>query len=56
MKRRTPLQKTLDEFSVKLSIGIISICIIVLFMDVFIAKEQLPDALMIAVALVASDS
>ena len=34
-QRRTPLQKTLDEFSVKLSIGIISICIIVLFMDVF---------------------
>ena len=50
-QRRTPLQKTLDEFSVKLSIGIISICIIVLFMDVFIAKEQLLDALMIAVAL-----
>lgn len=45
------LQKKLDEFSVKLSIGIISICIIVLFMDVFIAKEQLLDALMIAVAL-----
>lgn len=50
-QRRTPLQKTLDEFSVKLSIGIISICFIVLCMDVFVAKEQLLDALMIAVAL-----
>ena len=50
-QRRTPLQKTLDEFSVKLSIGIISICLVVLLMSVFIAKEQILDALMIAVAL-----
>lgn len=50
-QRKTPLQKNLDDFSVKLSIGIISICFIVLCMNVFIAKEQLLDALMIAVAL-----
>lgn len=50
-QRKTPLQRTLDEFSVKLSFGIIVICIFVLFMSVFIAKENILDALMIAVAL-----
>ena len=50
-QRKTPLQRTLDEFSVKLSIGIIAICIIVLFMSVFIAKEHILDSLMVAVAL-----
>ena len=50
-QRKTPLQRTLDEFSVKLSIAIISICIIVLIMSVFIAKENILDSLMIAVAL-----
>ena len=50
-QRKTPLQRTLDEFSVKLSIGIIFICIIVLIMNVFIAKENILDSLMIAVAL-----
>lgn len=50
-QRKTPLQRTLDEFSVKLSIGIIFICIVVLMMSVFIAKENILDSLMIAVAL-----
>ncbi|WP_296879907.1 cation-translocating P-type ATPase [Thomasclavelia sp.] len=50
-QRLTPLQKSLDEFSIRLSIGIILICIIVLIMDIFFAKEQLLDALMVAVAL-----
>lgn len=50
-QRKTPLQRTLDEFSVKLSVGIISICIIVLLMSVLIAKENILDSLMIAVAL-----
>lgn len=50
-QRRTPLQRTLDDFSVKLSAGIIFICGLVLVMDIFIAKESLLDALMIAVAL-----
>ncbi|WP_455683252.1 cation-translocating P-type ATPase [Thomasclavelia sp.] len=50
-QRKTPLQRTLDEFSVKLSIGIISICVIVLLMSVFIAKEHILDSLMVAVAL-----
>lgn len=50
-QRKTPLQKSLDEFSLRLSIGIIVICIFVLVMDVLFAKEQLLDALMVAVAL-----
>lgn len=50
-QRKTPLQKSLDEFSLRLSIGIIIICIFVLVMDVLFAKEQLLDALMVAVAL-----
>lgn len=50
-ERKTPLQKSLDDFSVKLTIGIISICAIVLAMNVFFAHEDILDALMIAVAL-----
>lgn len=50
-ERKTPLQRSLDDFSVKLSIGIIIICAIVLAMNVFLAKQDLLDALMIAVAL-----
>lgn len=50
-ERKTPLQKSLDDFSVKLTIGIISICVIVLAMNVFFAHEDILDALMIAVAL-----
>jgi len=50
-ERKTPLQKSLDEFSGKLSIVIICICILVLCLNLFLAKESLLDALMIAVAL-----
>ena len=49
--RRTPLQRSLDSFSVTLSASIIFICAIVLCVDVFVAKENLLDALIIAVAL-----
>lgn len=50
-ERKTPLQKSLDEFSRKLSIMIMIICMIVLGLNVFLAKESLLDSLMIAVAL-----
>lgn len=50
-ERKTPLQKTLDEFSVRLSIGIVIICLLVLILDIFLAHEQVLDALMVAVAL-----
>ena len=48
---KTPLQKSLDEFSGKLSLVIMIICLIVLGLNLFLAKEPLLDALMIAVAL-----
>lgn len=49
-ERKTPLQKNLDDFSKKLSIGIIIICIIVFGISML---RQMPfmDALMFAVAL-----
>ncbi len=49
--RKTPLQKSLDDFSGKLSIAIMIICAIVLALNLFLAHESLLDALMIAVAL-----
>lgn len=50
-ERKTPLQKSLDEFSKKLSILIVLICILVFTLNIFLAKESLLDALMISVAL-----
>lgn len=50
-ERKTPLQRSLDDFSGKLSIGIIIISLIVLALNIFIAKEKPLDALMISVAL-----
>ena len=50
-ERKTPLQKSLDEFSGKLSIAIMFICAIVLAMNYFLADMSLLDSLMIAVAL-----
>ncbi len=50
-ERKTPLEKSLDEFSGQLSIAIMIICMIVLCLNLFIAKESLLNALMIAVAL-----
>ncbi len=50
-EKKTPLQKSLDDFSVKLSIGIVIISLIVLALNVFISKVPVIDAVMIAVAL-----
>ena len=49
--RKTPLQKSLDDFSGKLSVAIMFICALVLALNIFLAHESLLDALMIAVAL-----
>ena len=50
-ERKTPLQKSLDDFCGKLSIGIFFISLIVLCLNLFLAKQSLIDSLMIAVAL-----
>lgn len=50
-ERKTPLQKSLDDFSGKLSIGIFFISLIVLCLNLFLAKQSLIDSLMIDVAL-----
>ena len=50
-ERKTPLQKSLDDFSGKLSIGIFFISLIVLCLNLFLAKQSLIDSLMITVAL-----
>lgn len=50
-ERKTPLQKSLDDFNGKLSIGIFFISLIVLCLNLFLAKQSLIDSLMIAVAL-----
>ena len=50
-ERKTPLQKSLYDFSGKLSIGIFFISLIVLCLNLFLAKQSLIDSLMIAVAL-----
>lgn len=49
-ERKTPLQRTLDDFSKVLSIGIIGICIVVFGLNLWQGSEIL-DALMFAVAL-----
>jgi len=48
-EKKTPLQKTLDEFSKKLSIAIFAICIVVFFLT--LRNEEPLNALMFAVAL-----
>ena len=50
-ERKTPLQKSLDDFSKKLSIGIILISIVVLLLNYFLMDHTILDSLMIAVAL-----
>ena len=50
-QRRTPLQKSLDDFSKKLSIVIISICAVVFLLSFFRTGMPLLDSLMFAVAL-----
>ena len=48
--KETPLQKTLDKFSGKLAIIIITICIIVFVLEIY-RDERILNALMFAVAL-----
>ena len=50
-QRRTPLQKSLDDFSKKLSIVIISICAVVFLLSFFRTGMPLLDSLIFAVAL-----
>ena len=49
-EKRTPLQESLDEFSKKLAILIIAICVIVFGLQMY-QGQQLLDSLMFAVAL-----
>ena len=53
-ERKTPLQKSLDDFSGKLSIGIFFISLIVLCLNLFLAKQSLIDSLM-CVSVICSD-
>ena len=50
-ERLTPLQKNLNEFSQRLSLAIMLICVIVFFLNFFFVHDSLLDSLMIAVAL-----
>ncbi|MEG0526175.1 MAG: cation-translocating P-type ATPase [Longicatena sp.] len=49
-ERKTPLQRTLDDFSKKLSVAIIAICILVFGLNIMQGNNVL-DAMMCAVAL-----
>lgn len=49
--RKTPLQKSLDEFSKKLTIYIGILCLILLILNVFVRHQNFVQALMVAVAL-----
>lgn len=49
-QRKTPLQRSLDDFSKKLSMIIIAICFVVFLLNYFGGEEVL-DAMMVAVAL-----
>lgn len=49
-QRKTPLQRTLDDFSKKLSIGIMAICVLVFALSIMQGTQVL-DAMMFAVAL-----
>lgn len=50
-QRRTPLQKSLDDFSGKLAMVIMVICVIVFGLSVFRSGMSILDSLMFAVAL-----
>lgn len=49
-ERKTPLQRTLDEFSKKLSVAIIAICVLVFVLNILQGNPVI-DAMMFAVAL-----
>lgn len=50
-QRKTPLQVSLDKFSVKLATGIIIICALVFVLSIFRSHMSVLDSLMFAVAL-----
>ena len=50
-QRRTPLQKSLDDFSGKLAAVILAICAVVFLLSVFRSHMTILDSLMFAVAL-----
>lgn len=50
-QRKTPLQVSLDEFSKKLAVGVIAVCVLVFLLSVFRSGMGVLDALMFAVAL-----
>ncbi len=50
-ERRTPLQKSLDEFSKKLTLYIGLLCVILLILHVVVNHEPFVEALMVSVAL-----
>mgnify|MGYP003516181240 FL=1 len=49
--RKTPLQKNLDTLSGQLSLLILIICFLVLILQLFVARENILNALMMTVAL-----
>ncbi|MEG0375619.1 MAG: cation-translocating P-type ATPase [Raoultibacter sp.] len=50
-QRKTPLQVSLDQFSMKLAIGVMAVCVIVFLLSVFRSGMGVVDSLMFAVAL-----
>ncbi|MEG0759751.1 MAG: HAD-IC family P-type ATPase, partial [Raoultibacter sp.] len=50
-QRKTPLQVSLDQFSMKLAIGVMAVCVIVFLLSVFRSGMGVIDSLMFAVAL-----
>lgn len=50
-ERKTPLQKSLEEFSKKLTLYIGLLCLVLLLLNVFVRHQDFLQALMVAVAL-----
>ncbi len=50
-QRKTPLQKSLDDFSGKLAVAILAICVLVFGLSIFRSHMNILDSLLFAVAL-----
>lgn len=50
-QRKTPLQKNLDDFSKKLAIAVLAVCVLVFALSVFRSHMDIMDSLLFAVAL-----
>lgn len=50
-QRKTPLQKSLDDFSGKLAVAILAICVLVFGLSIFRSQMSVLDSLLFAVAL-----